>query len=209
MRLFLADDHSIVRAGIRSVLADDPTLELVGEEADGLAALEAIRRLSPDVAILDIEMPGLSGVELARTLSESGSATAVILLSVHATPTYVQAAVDAGVAGYVVKDEASRELPAALAALRRGEVFVSPRVTGCLMQALRHPSAASAELTPRERDVVRLVAEGLTSREIGERLELSAKTVEGHRAQVMEKLRIDSLAGLVKYAIRNRLTELE
>ncbi|MCK6549247.1 response regulator transcription factor [Myxococcota bacterium] len=207
MRLFLADDHSIVRAGLRAILADEPSIELVGEEADGHAALAAILRLAPEVAILDIEMPGLTGLELARTLAEARAPIAVILLSMHATPALVHAAVDAGVAGYVLKDDAARELPLALAALRRGEVFTSPKVSACLMQALREP--ASGALTVRERDVVRLVAAGLTSKEIGERLGLSTKTVEGHRATVMEKLGVDSVAGLVKSAIRAGLADLD
>jgi DNA-binding NarL/FixJ family response regulator len=155
-------------------------------------------------------MPGLSGIEVARKLNEDGLATAVVLLSMHKEESFVQAAMDAGVGGYVVKEDAARELVDAVLAVSRGDVYLSPRIAGSVVQALRRgPATKSAQLTPRERDVLRLLSEGLTSKEIAARLELSPKTVDGHRATIMDKLGIRSVAGLVKYAIRNHLSGLD
>lgn len=210
MRVLLADDHAIVREGLRVVLSTEDDIEVVAEESDGEKALEAIRRLKPDVAVLDIRMPGLTGIEVARKLNEDGALTSVVLLSMHKEESFVQAAMDAGVGGYVVKEDAARELIDAVRAVGRGDVYLSPRIAGSVVQALRRgPPPKAPHLTPRERDVVRLLAEGLTSKEIAARLDLSPKTVDGHRAAIMDKLAIRSVAGLVKYAIRNHLTGLD
>jgi DNA-binding NarL/FixJ family response regulator len=210
LRVILADDHAIVREGLRAVLNDEASIEIVAEESDGERALEAIARLRPDVAVLDIRMPGLSGIEVARKLNEDGLATAVVLLSMHKEESFVQSAMDAGVGGYVVKEDAARELIDAVRAVARGDVYLSPRIAGSVVQALRRgPAPKAAHLTPRERDVVRLLSEGLTSKEIAARLDLSPKTVDGHRATIMDKLGIRSVAGLVKYAIRNHLSGLD
>jgi DNA-binding NarL/FixJ family response regulator len=209
MRVLLADDHAIVREGLRVVLSTESDLEVVAEESDGERALEAIRTLKPDVAVLDIRMPGLTGIEVARKLNEDGALTSVVLLSMHKEESFVQAAMDAGVGGYVVKEDAARELIDAVRAVARGDVYLSPRIAGSVVQALRRgPPPKAPHLTPRER-VVRLLAEGLTSKEIAARLDLSPKTVDGHRAAIMDKLGIRSVAGLVKYAIRNHLTGLD
>jgi DNA-binding NarL/FixJ family response regulator len=209
LRVLLADDHAIVRDGLKALLATHPDIEVVGEEQDGDRALEAIRQLRPDVAVLDIRMPGLTGIALARKLNEEGLLTGVALLSMHKEEAFVQAAMDAGVGGYVVKEDAARELIDAIRAVARGDVYLSPRVAGSVVHAIRRASPPKApHLTPRERDVLRLLAEGLTSKEMASRLELSPKTVDGHRAAIMDKLAIRSVAGLVKYAIRNHLTDL-
>lgn len=210
LRVILADDHAIVREGLRAVLNGESSIEVVAEESDGERALDAIARLRPEVAVLDIRMPGLSGIEVARKLNEDGIATAVVLLSMHKEESFVQSAMDAGVGGYVVKEDAARELIDAVHAVARGDVYLSPRIAGSVVQALRRgPVTKSANLTPRERDVVRLLSEGLTSKEIASRLDLSPKTVDGHRATIMDKLGIRSVAGLVKYAIRNHLSGLD
>lgn len=209
LRVLLADDHAIVRDGLKALLSTQPDIEVAGEEHDGEAALVTIRRVKPDVAVLDIRMPGLTGIELARKLNEEGILTGVVLLSMHKEEAFVQAAMDAGVGGYVVKEDAARELIDAIRAVARGDVYLSPRVAGSVVQAIRRgPPPKVPHLTPRERDVLRLLAEGLTSKEMASRLDLSPKTVDGHRAAIMDKLGIRSVAGLVKYAIRNHLTDL-
>lgn len=210
LKVLLADDHTIVREGLRVVLSTEPGIEVVAEESDGERALAAIARIRPDVAVLDIRMPGLSGIEVARKLNEDGIATAVVLLSMHKEESFIQSAMDAGVGGYVVKEDAARELIDAVHAAARGDVYLSPRIAGSVVQALRRgPSSKTPSLTPRERDVVRLLSQGLTSKEIASKLDLSPKTVDGHRATIMDKLGIRSVAGLVKYAIRHHLSGLD
>ncbi len=186
-------------------------MQIIGEEGDGERALEAIRALQPDVAILDIQMPGLSGIEVARRLSaDTGNRTALVVLSLHKEEIDLQSALDAGVSAYVVKDDAAQDLVEALRAAARGEMYVSPRLTGSLVRALRKGDSTPArELTQREREVLRLLAEGMRSKEIATRLKLSTKTVESYRGTLMDKLNIRSVAGLVKYALKHRLTDLE
>lgn len=208
IRVFLADDHAIVRDGLRAVLAAEKDLEIVGEEPDGERALAAIERLQPDVAVLDVQMPNLSGIEVAQKLAGQAK-TLVVLLSMHKAASFVQAALQAGAAGYLVKEDAARELTEAIRAVVRGDTYLSPRVAGAVVSALRPRPAHEPHLTPRESDVVRLLSEGLTSKEIAARLGMAPKTVEGHRAAIMEKLDIHSVAGLVKYALRHNLTRLD
>jgi len=211
MRILLADDHPVVRSGLRAVLAAESDVQIIGEEGDGERALEAIRTLQPDVAILDIQMPGLSGIEVARRLStDSNNKTALVVLSLHKEEIDLQSALDAGVSAYVVKDDAAQDLVEALRAAARGEMYVSPRLTGSLVRALRKGDSTTAStLTQREREVLRLLAEGMRSKEIATRLKLSTKTVESYRGTLMDKLNIRSVAGLVKYALKHRLTDLE
>jgi DNA-binding NarL/FixJ family response regulator len=206
IRVFLADDHAIVRDGLRAVLAAETGMEVVGEEPDGQSALEAILRLQPDVAVLDVQMPRLTGIEVAQKLAGQ-SRTQVVLLSMHKAASFVQAALHAGASGYLVKEDAARELTSAIRAVVRGDTYLSPRVAGGVVAALR--GRDKHHLTVREVDVLRLLAEGLTSKEIGTRLGMSPKTVEGHRAAIMVKLDIHSVAGLVKYAVKHQLTGLD
>ena len=207
MRIVLADDHPLIRAGLRTVLSAEPDLQIVAEEADGTSALEAIRKHRPEVAVLDIQMPGLSGIEVARALV--GGRTAIVLLSLHRDEQDVQAALDAGVLGYVPKDDLTASVVHAIRAAERGEMYIAPSVSASLVGALRRRDARPAtSLTARERDVLRLVAQGLRSKDIADRLTLSPKTVEGHRAALMEKLAIHSVAGLVKYALKHHLADL-
>lgn len=210
MRILLADDHAIVRDGLAALLSAQPEFEVVAMEDDGLKAFDAIKRLKPDVAVLDIRMPGMTGIELARKLNDDNAHTLIVVLSMHKEESFIKAAMDAGVSGYVVKDDAAHELVDAIHAVFRGDVYLSPRIAGSVVQALRGgPPQKVPHLTPRERDVVRLLSEGLTSKEIAARLDLSPKTVDGHRASIMDKLGIRSVAGIVKYAIRNHLTGLD
>ena len=209
MRVLLADDHPVVREGLKAILAAERDLQVVACDPDGEAALSSARRLHPDVAVVDLQMPGLSGLEVARRLQQDKSPSRVVILSLHKDERDVQAAVAAGVSGYVVKDDAASELVGAIRAAGRGEFYFSPGLSASVAKAVRSGGLPPAEqLTARERDVLRLLAEGLRSKEIAARLLLSTKTVEGHRAALMDKLEVRSIAGLVKYALRHRLADL-
>ncbi len=207
MRIFLADDHALIRTGLRTLLAAESDIEIVGEEVDGARALAAIRALRPDVAVLDVQMPALSGIEIARQLNDEDSHTSVLVLSMHNDASLVEAAMSAGAVGYILKEDAVHDLVLAIRATARGESYISPQI-GASMVKPASPDPA-VHLTPREQDVLRLLSEGLSSKQIAGSLGLAAKTVEGHRAAIMDKLGIRSVAGLVKYAIRHHLTDLE
>lgn len=210
MRVLIADDHSIIREGVREILAGADGIQVVAEEADGARALDQIRALRPEVAVLDIEMPKMSGIEVARQVGQEKLPTRVILLSMHKDAFIVQGAVAASVAGYILKEDAPQELLQAIQAVRQGQFYLSPRLTGPIVQGLRRDGGAPApELTEREQQVVRLLARGLGSKEIAAELGLTPKTVAGYRSRIMDKLNIKSVAQLVKYALRNRLTEIE
>ena len=211
MRVVIADDHTVVRQGIRGVLEEVDGLEVVAEAGDGKEALEAVRELGPDVVVLDVTMPEMSGLDVARTLREEGSSARVLILSMHDDPEYVLQAVRAGADGYVLKDVSPAELRAAISAVERGGEYFAARVTQQLSVGLRREIEAEQvrtridSLTAREREVLLLVAEGLTNREIGERLEISPRTVETHRERVMGKLRIRSVAGLTRFVVEHEM----
>lgn len=210
LSLLLADDHSIFRAGLRTVLKEVPEVQVVAEASDGAQALALVERLHPDLALLDVDMPGLTGIEVARRLHDTRALTSVVLLTMHRADSYLEAALGAGVMGYVLKEDAAADLGSALRSVARGELYLSPRVSGAVADVLRRRQRrAPAELTPRERDVVRLLSEGLSSKEIADRLRLTPKTVDGYRSAVMSKLDIHSVAGLVRYALRHHLSRLE
>lgn len=209
MRIVLADDHAIVLKGLRGLLASEPDLQVVAEEMNGEAALGSIRRLAPEVAVLDIEMPGMSGLDVAKKVAEERLSTAVVLLSVHRGSQFVAAAVEAGVGGYVLKEDAPADLLAAIRATMRGELYLSPRVTRPALAALREPDAGDPKLSPRERDIVRLLADGLSSKEIAVALTLTPKTVDTYRQNIMAKLGLHSVAAIVKYAIRHRIARID
>jgi DNA-binding NarL/FixJ family response regulator len=201
MRVLLADDHAFVRTGLRSVLLQQEGVDIVAEERDGEHALAAIRSLRPEVAVLDIEMPGLSGIDIARTVTDLDLPTSVVLLSMHREESFVSAAFDAGVVGYILKEDAPEELVRALEAVDRNEVYLS--------RGLRAGQPSTPPLSPRQRDIVRLLARGMTNKEIATELGLTAKTVDGYRALIMDKLELGSTAQLVKYAIRNCITTVD
>lgn len=209
MKLLLADDHPVVRKGLRAMLAGQQDIELLADVAHGEEALEQILTHHPDVAVLDVEMPGLTGVEVARKVRDAGLGTTVVLLSMHRDETFVQAALSSGVAGYVLKEDAPEELVHAIRVALSGETYLSPRIDRSVLRAPRNVSARKPELTGRERDVVRLLARGLTSREVAAELGLTPKTVEGYRARIMDKLQFGSLAELVKYALQNHLASFD
>jgi DNA-binding NarL/FixJ family response regulator len=206
MRILLADDHTLVRAGIRALVESIQGVEVVAETGDGREALDLIRALRPDVALMDIGMPGLNGLELAARVAAECPDTRLIVLSMHASEAYVGQALRAGVAGYLIKDASAAELPLALSAVARGEMYLSPAVSKKVVEALRglapHADHPLDGLTPRQREILQLIAEGHSTKEIAWTLKVSAKTIETHRAQLMERLGIYDVAGLVRFAIR-------
>ena len=204
MRVVLVDDHRLVRAGLRALLDVTPNVEVIAEGADGEEAIRLVRELKPDVALLDIAMPKLSGLEVLHQVTAEGLATKVLLLSMYDNDAYVAEAVRAGAAGYLVKDAAVEELAMALKALEQGDVYLSPAISRKLAQAFSS-GRASPGLTGRQTQILSLIARGQSSKEIARDLGLSIKTIETHRTQIMDRLDIRDLAGLVRYAIRSGL----
>ena len=211
IRVLLADDHTLVRAGIRALLAAMPTVEVVGEAADGAEALQLALHLQPDIVLMDIAMKGLNGLQATARLREQLPNARVIILSMHATGDYLQQALRAGAAGYILKDAATLELQLALAAVARGDTYLSPSVSAQIVEGfLQHDKAAGeVALTPRQSEILHLIAAGLSTKEIAFRLKLSGKTVDTHRAQLMDRLGIRDVAGLVRYAIRTGLIDAQ
>ena len=205
MRVLLADDHRLVRAGLRALLDEMPDVEVVAEAADGVQAVQLTRQHQPDIALLDISMPNLGGLAALRQLNGSTPGTRVLLLSMHDDEAYVTEAIHAGAAGYLIKDCAVEELTLALHAVARGDCYLSPSVSRKLAQAFKKGAAAAPVLTARQIEILRQVAQGASSKEIARALSLSIKTVETHRAQIMERLGIRDVAGLVRYAVRSGL----
>lgn len=210
LRIFLVDDHQIMREGLRLVLARQDDLTVVGEAADGAAALPLIEATAPDIAIVDIEMPGLNGIELAGRLALNQPDTHVLILSGHADAAVVREALRAGVAGFLLKAGATDDLVRAIRAIAAGEVFFCPQVSTLIANEYRRPEAGGSGggvlLSERETDILRRIADGQSTKEIAFALQLSTKTVETHRANLMAKLGIFNVAGLTKYAVRSGLS---
>ena len=207
LRILLADDHPVVRQGFRALLEREG-FEVVGEASDGREAARLAQALRPDLAVLDIAMPMLNGVDAAREVLKASPQTKPILLTVHTEDQYILEALEAGIRGYVVKTQAMEDLVQAIREVARGALYLSPRIAGTVVQAyLAKTELPPDPLTPREREVLQLIAEGQTSKEIAEILGVSAKTAESHRAHIMEKLGIHDTAGLVRYAIRRGLIQ--
>jgi len=212
VRVLLVDDHALVRAGIRLLLREIPDVEVIGEAGDGDAALEIAERERPDVVVMDIAMKGANGLETAARLRERQPEVKVVILSMHASEEYVLQALRAGAAAYLIKDSATAELELALKSVIRGESYLSPAVSKQVVEDYVQRLGGGAEsdpLTPRQREVLKRIAEGRSTKEIAFELNLSVKTVETHRAQIMERLGIRDVAGLVRYAIRVGLVPLE
>lgn len=214
IRVVIADDHRLVREGIRALLDKSDDIAVVGEADDGAAALALVTELAPDVLVTDISMPGLSGLEAAAEVDRLGLATAVVVLTMHAEEALARRALASGARGYVLKDSVTDELLLAIRAARRGGTYLSPVVSAKLLHA---PGAAAAvdappepaPLTAREREVLRLIGLGHTNRAIAAALSISIKTVERHRTQIMAKLDVHNLVDLVRVAIRRGLIELD
>ncbi|HYV98322.1 MAG TPA: response regulator transcription factor [Gemmatimonadaceae bacterium] len=201
-RVVLVDDHSVVRAGLKHLLEADASVSVVGEASTAAEAVRRTAALQPDLVILDITMPGASGLAIIGRLREESPTTRVLILSMHADPEYIREAERLGAAGYVLKDDAAAELPDAIATIRRGERYVSAKLGGLATGA----PPQDEPLTPRERDVLRGIADGQTNKEVASALGISHRTVETHRENIMRKLAIHTVAGLTRYAIDHGLT---
>jgi DNA-binding NarL/FixJ family response regulator len=209
--VFVADDHAILRDGLATLLAAQPDMEVVGTAATGRAAVGEVLRLAPRVAILDISMPELDGIEAARQILAANPNIHVMILSMHAGAQHVFHALEAGVRGYMLKESASREVIEAVRVVQAGRRYLSPRVAEIVAQGVSDRSGASPinSLSQREREILKLVADGHSSSEIGGMLHLSPKTVDTYRSRMMQKLHVTDLAGVIKLAIQHGLTSLE
>lgn len=210
VRILVADDHEVVRQGLRRLLEAQPGWETCGEASSGREAVELAKRLKPDVIVLDFSMPGLNGTEAARQIIKALPRTEVLILSMHSSEPLVRGALEAGVRGYVLKSDASRDLVSGVHALVEHKPFLSPGVSGIVLDRyLRTPEKESSldSLTSREREILKLLAEGKSNKEVAAALNISVKTVEAHRANLMHKLNLSSLSDLVHYAIRNEIVE--
>jgi len=206
LRILLADDHALVRAGFRSLLTEIPGVEVIAEAGDGREALRLAKEHQPDVVLMDISMPGLNGLDATAHIVKECPYTHVIILSMHASEEYVVQALQAGAAGYLLKNADAAELEIAVRSVSQGETYLSPpvskQVIADYLRRIGQDTSPLERLTPRQREVLQLIAEGHTSREVARILGISVKTVETHRATLMERLDIHDVASLVRYAIR-------
>ena len=206
-QVLIADDHPLIRQGLRTLL-EQHGFTVVAEASDGREATQLAQELEPDVAVLDLAMPLLNGLDAAREITRTSRRTKTILVTVHTADQYVLAALQAGVRGYVLKSQATAELVQAIQEVMRGGRYLSPGISEAVVQAYLAKTDLPADpLTPREREVLQLIAEGKTTKDIAGLLGLSVKTVESHRTRLMEKLDIRQTAGLVRYAIRRGLIQ--
>ena len=209
-RLLLADDHALVLGGLRSML--EKNFDVVGVAEDGEALVEAAGKLAPDIIVLDISMPRLNGIEAARRLSRSLPKSRLIFVTMHADATFVSEAIKAGASGYVLKRSAPEELVTAIEEVRRGRTYITPLVTRGFMDSILPPYLSGepfGQLTPRQRQVLQLVAEGLSVKAVAEALHISPKTIEFHKSNIMRALGLRTTAELVKYAIKHGITSVE
>jgi DNA-binding NarL/FixJ family response regulator len=211
MRVLLADDHAIVRRGLRSLLETEPGVEVVGEAGDGLEAVRLCETLRPDVLVLDVAMPKLNGIEVAARAQKLDRPPQILMLSMHADESYILRALAAGASAYLLKDGTDEDLVPALRAVRRGKRFFSPAVTAVMVEDYirqlhaRGLSDSYHLLTEREREVLQLLAEGRSNKEVAVLLSLGVSTVETHRANLMQKLNLHNTAEIVLYAVRKRI----
>jgi len=217
LRVLLADDHTIVRQGLRAILEADPAFEVVGEVSDGRDAVQLAQELRPDAVVMDIAMPGMNGIEATRKITARPDPPRVIILSMYADVEHIVHAIQAGASGYVRKQDADAELVGALLAGSPSNPFLTPSVDrGLVQEHLRRAQALAAKapkvyepLTPREREVLQLVAEGKPNKQIARRLAIAVRTVEAHRASIMRKLNLVDQASLVRYAVRAGIVGVE
>ncbi|HEY6343416.1 MAG TPA: response regulator transcription factor [Bryobacteraceae bacterium] len=208
IRILLADDHALVRQGFRMILEAQPDMEIVGQAGNGREAVELAGKLHPDVAVMDVAMPELNGIEATRRIGNISPRTRVLALSMHKDSVYVREILRAGARGYLLKDSGDADLVAAVRAVAKGDGYISPSVSdGVLSDYRRHVSDPLDLLTSREREVLQMIAEGKTNKEIAASLNLSVYTVEAHRGRVMEKLNLHSTGELVRFALRNGLID--
>ena len=214
IRILLADDHQITRQGLKSLLEEQQDIEVIDEAEDGRTAVCLVRKLAPDVVIMDVSMPDLNGVEATRQIASGSPTTKVIALSMHSDALFVTEMLKSGASGYLLKDCAFEELDRAIRTVMSGNTYLSPAISGVVVDDYLHRLSKadfsdSEVLTDREREVLQLLAEGNSTKRIALKLHISAKTVETHRRQIMNKLDIYTVAELTKYAIRKGLTSLE
>ena len=214
IKILLADDHAIIRQGLRSLLEKQPDMEVMGESEDGREAIELVHKLQPDVVVLDVTMPNLNGIEAARQIHSDFPEVKIIALSMHSNRRFVGDMLKAGASGYILKEGLFDELVRAIHAVAAGDIFLSPRVTGVVVddyvnRLSKVGDSLLSALNSREREVLQLVAEGKSTKQIASELHVSVKTVEANRRQTMDKLDLHSVAELTKYAVREGLTTLE
>lgn len=213
LRVLLADDHALMRAGLRALIQEMAGVAVVGEAADGAEALRQIGELRPDIALVDISMPRLNGLEVVARAAASNPRVRVVILSMYAFEEYVRRALLAGAAGYLLKSAGQGELNQALQAVARGEPWLSPPISRMVVAALGRSRAdqesSLEQLSMRQREILQLVAEGHSTKDVAALLDVSVKTVETHRTELMRRLGIHGVAGLVRYAIRVRLVDPE
>ena len=208
IRILLADDHALVRHGFRMILAAESDMEIVGEAANGRDAVETAERLRPDVVVMDVAMPELNGIEATRRLAETAPRTRVLALSMHKDSVYVREILRAGARGYLLKDAFDRDLLAAVRAVAAGEGYLSPAVSEAVLSDYRKQVSDPLDLlTSREREVLQMLAEGKTNKDIASLLKLSVYTVDAHRGRIMEKLNLHSIGELVRFAVRGGLVD--
>lgn len=214
-RILLADDHEVVRRGLCSLLRVQPEWEVCGEACDGREAVEKALQLKPDVVILDIGMPNLNGLEATRQILKANPQIRILILTLHDSEQVIRDILDAGARGFLSKSDAARDLIAAVEALRRGKIYFTPKVGTMVLEGYLHRDTAvplepqtRTRLTPREREIVQLLAEGKSSKEVAVALGLSVKTAETHRSNIMRKLDLHSISALVLYAVQNNIVHV-
>jgi two-component system response regulator NreC len=213
IRVLIVDDHTILRQGIRSLLEDEPDIEVVGEAEDGHSAVKLASQLNPDVIVMDIAMPRLNGLEATRQIRRNNSSIKILILTMHENEEYIRQVLAAGAMGYILKDAASSELLAAIRSIQSGEAVLSPAITRLVIaDYLRwgdlKPEKSIDGLSNREREILQLIAEGYTNKQIAEILCLSIKTIQAHRLNLMKKLNLHNRGELIKYAIQKKIIDL-
>lgn len=215
IKIMIADDHTIVRQGMRKLLETYPELQIVGESQDGDETIELVKKLLPEIIIMDISMPGLNGLEATREIKKRSPEIKILILTMHAEKEYIFKILQSGASGYLLKGSAIDELVTAIHAVDRGESYLSPPISKSIIedyvggrQKSRGSVTRSQPLTTREREVLQLIAEGHTSKSIATQLSLSSKTIETHRSHIMQKLNIHNAAGLIRYAIQRGWVEV-
>jgi two-component system, NarL family, response regulator NreC len=208
IRILLADDHRMVRQGFKLILQGQEDFEVIGEAGNGREVLEQAKALQPDVVVMDVAMPELNGIEATRRLHGVAPYARVLALSVHRDGVYVREIVRAGADGYILKESADTELISAVRAVAEGNSYLSPEIAGAVLKEYRRQSADPLDtLTPREREILQLLAEGATNKNIATHLGLSVYTIDGHRTKIMEKLALHSIGELVRFAVRHGIVE--
>jgi len=213
LRILVADDHDVARKGIRSLLEDHPGWEICGEAKDGREAVDFSVQLKPDVVLLDVGMPGLNGLDAARQILAANPQISILIVTMHDSEQVVREVLAVGARGFLLKSDSGRELVSAVEALQHHRTFFTTRVTQMVLDGYLHPSPKSDQpcrhiLTPREREVIQLLAEGKTTKEVAATLHLSVKTAETHRTNLMRKLNLHSVADLTLYAVRNSIVHV-